>query len=260
MRGCVLKRALILSDLHSGHRVGLTPPKYQTAIPGNQYHRIQVETWEWYRQSVEALKPIDVLIVNGDAIDGKGARSEGVEQITGSISTQIDIAVECLKIADAKNVLVVAGTPYHTGSGEDAEQVIADKLSGSFHDHAKCKINGTIFSCKHKVGSSSIPHGKGTPIARERLWDLLWTEWDESDASNVIIRSHVHYFYFCGEPHWIGITTPALQGLGSRYGARQCSGVVHYGFLHFDCYEDGSYTWSPHLLRAVSQRRKVYEF
>jgi hypothetical protein len=254
-----LKRVLVLSDLHSGHRVGLTPPKYQNAIPGQEYYRIQIETWDWFKATIEALKPIHTVICNGDAIDGKGARSEGVEQITGSISTQIDMAVEALKVAEAKHYVIVAGTPYHTGAGEDAEQVIADKLGGRFHDHAKYKINGTVFSCKHKVGSSSIPHGKGTPIARERLWDLLWTEWDESDAANVIIRSHVHYFYFCGEAHWLGMTTPALQGLGSRYGARQCSGVVHFGMVHFDCMEDGTYSWSPHLLRAISQKRIVYE-
>ena len=69
-------------------------------------------------------------------------------------------------------------------------------------------------------------------------------------AANVIIRSHVHYHEFSGNPTHIAMTTPALQGWGSKYGERQCSGIVDIGLVQFDISE-GEYSWKCHLFQPV---------
>ena len=249
------KRVVTIGDAHSGHRVGLTPPKYQSAIPGDQYHRIQVELWDYYEKVIQLLKPIDILVHNGDAIDGKGARSGGTELIEADPIKQIDIAYDALKIANAKEYAFTKGTPYHTGDTTDYEKIIADKFNAPIKEHLWIEVNGVMFDIKHKIGSSSVPYGKNTQIAKDRLWNFIWSEYDEQPKADVYIRSHVHYFTYCGEDNYLAMTLPALQGQGSKFGARQCSGIVHFGIVWFDCYDDGSFIWNRRILRAVSQKQ-----
>lgn len=250
-----MTRLVILSDLHCGHRAGLTPPGWQTPLEAPDrlaaYARQQRVLWSWYAATIAALQPIDVLVVNGDAIDGRGSRSGGTELITTDLSAQAGMAVQCIAEAKAGAVHVVAGTPYHSGpDGEDWEERIADALGGVFHGHLWLPINGVMFDCKHKVGSSSVPHGRHTAISRERIWNLMWHEREGAPKSDVIVRSHVHYHEYSGNPTHLAMTTPALQGWGSKYGERQCSGIVDIGLVSFDISNEGAYTWQPHLLRV----------
>ena len=73
------KRVVAVGDAHAGHRAGIAPPAFQSAIVGDEYYRIQVELWNFYATVIQLLKPIDILIHNGDAIDGPGSRSGGTE-------------------------------------------------------------------------------------------------------------------------------------------------------------------------------------
>jgi len=250
------KRVVAVGDAHAGHRVGICPPSFQTAIPGEQYHRIQVELWDFYSKVVQLLKPIDILIHNGDATDGPGSRSGGTELITTDPNKQIEIAYQALSFAEADKYVLTFGTPYHTGQESDHEKILADKLGAAIQSHLWLNVNGTIFDVKHKIGNSSVPYGKGTPIAKEWLWNQLWAIHDEQPRADAYLRSHVHNHFFCGGPDWLGMTLPALQGQGSKFGARQCSQEVHFGLTWFDCYDDGSYKWNRKILRAVSQKQE----
>ena len=79
-----MKRIAVISDLHCGHVVGLTPPRWQSAVGlvGEKIAAMQKTLWDLYTEEMDAIKPIDVLIVNGDCIDGKGKRSGSTELIT----------------------------------------------------------------------------------------------------------------------------------------------------------------------------------
>ena len=255
-----MKRLVIVSDLHCGHRAGLCCPGYQYALQDASESRrawaqLQRELWQWYAATLRALQPIDWLVCNGDAIDGRGSRNNGVELITPDLSQQADMATAALEEARASKYLLIGGTPYHSDpDGEAWEAIIAERLGAIFGGHEWLDINGCVFDFKHKVGSSSVPHGRHTAISRERMWNVLWHERDWAPLSRVIIRSHVHYHEFSGNPTHLAMTTPALQGPGSSYGIRQCSGVVDFGLIHFDIDEDGGFTWKAHLLNINSMR------
>ena len=253
------KRLVAVGDAHSGHRVGLASPKFQSAIPGEQFWRIQVELWDYFQFHINELKkdhPIDILVHNGDAIDGPGGRSGGSELITTDCNRQIDIAYDALKIADAGNYFFTYGTAYHTGQDTDFEKVLADRFNGIIRSHLWLDVNGTTFDIKHHIGNSSVPYGKGTPLAKEWMWNTLWNlEQEQQPKADVYIRSHVHNFALSGGADWIAMTLPALQGQGSKFGARRCSQIVHFGLVWFDCYEDGSYIWSKRLLVLESQKQ-----
>jgi hypothetical protein len=256
------KRVLSCGDMHCGHRTGLTPPKFQSKIRGDNYFDIQRECWDFYAAEIERLKPVDVFINNGDAIEGKGFRSGGTELTYPDRVNQVEIAVACMELSEAKHYISTYGTPYHVGAEDDWEGMITSQLKESGHDadikgQQWIEINGTTFDIKHKVGASSIPHGRSTPQKKEQLWNLIWSDIGGQPRADIFLRSHVHYFDYSGTSTYLAMTLPALQGQGTKFGSRQCSGVVDFGLVWFDCYEDGSYTWSWSVLRAESQKQEA---
>lgn len=142
-------------------------------------------------------------------------------------------------------------TPYHVGKLDDYEDLLAEHLGAAIKDHPFFTIGGVTFDMKHKVGSSSVPYSRGTSIARDRLWNVLWSERGEQPKAGVILRSHVHYFSYVGGPGWVAMTTPALQAAGTKYGGRACSGTVDWGVVVFEV-EDGEFDWTAHLVNLES--------
>ena len=262
------KRLVVLADLHCSHLSGLTPPRWQlgtqhAAHPKHQKWRaIERECWKFYAKTLRQLQPIDVLVVNGDLIDGRGERSGGTELITLDRSLQCEMAVECIEQAKADFVIITYGTSYHSGQLEDWE----DSIAKHFEPHSKIgahewlDLNGVVFDFKHKVGTSSVPHGRKTPVEREKLWNALWADAGLQPRADYVIRSHVHYceggFSYRGGRQVWAMTTPALQAMGTKYGARQCSGLVDFGLVHFDITPKGGVTWHPHVVKIVSQQAR----
>lgn len=245
-----MKRVVIASDLHCGSEVGLTHPDFQT-MP------IQAELWDAFLGMMLPLQPIDILIVNGDLIDGKAYKAGGGRMITVDRAEQAEMAAQAIEVFDAKEIFLTYGSAYHGGQSEDWEGVVADKIGAPIEDQLWLEVYNTTFDVKHFVGASSIPHGRHTTIARDRLWNILWADMGQQPKSDVLIRSHVHYHNYNGGPTWVAMTTPALQGLGCKFGSRIPSGIVDYGLVHFDVDEDG-FTWDSDVILIDSQVATTY--
>lgn len=253
------KRVVCISDLHCGHRAGLTPPAWQHRSDHSdveaskmlaKWAKQQQVTWNWFRATMIALRPIDLLIVNGDAVEGKGKRSGGTELITSAQDDQTDMATHCIQVAQAKSYRMTRGTPYHTGEDDDWENIIAKNIGAKIGDHEWYDVNGLVFDVKHHIGGSSVPYSRATPLGRDGLWNLIWADLQLQPKADVLIRSHVHYCFDCQGiiPTQRYIVTPALQGFGSKYGARRCSGTVNVGFVSFDIESKETWSWQRHLL------------
>jgi len=251
------KRVVALGDFHSGHRVGLTPPKFNAkSLDSMALATVRERLWVAYAGWIDSLKPIDLLILNADCIEGKGEKSGGTELLYSDRNKQCEMAVEAIAYCKARNVVMSYGTGYHTGKGEDWEDIIAQEVGArEITSHGQVDVLGTVFDYKHHISGSIIPHGRHTAAAREHLWNILWNEHGEVAKAHVILRSHVHGYYFCGGPDWLAMTLPGLQGLGSKFGARIPSGTVDFGIVSFDVTGKGEYSWRPHLLEASIQRK-----
>lgn len=253
------KRVVILADMHCGSLVGLTPPKWFSEK--KEFYQIQKECWKFFTNEIDKLGKIDICIVNGDCIDGRQEKQGSTGLIAVDRREQVQMALECLEQVRAKKFFLTFGTGYHTGNKEDFEADLCDRLKKNAEavigGHLFVKVNGVIFDCKHKVNASTVPYGRHTPVAREKLWNQLWSIRKEQPNSDVVIRSHTHYLSMCGDRDYLAITTPALQGLGSKYGSRACSGTVDYGFLHFDIDEKGDYTWQAHMAEIEAQKAQI---
>lgn len=258
-----MKRGLIIGDLHSGHFAGLTHPDYQmrSTAPykkAAKWCRFEKESWKWYTKSVAAHGPYDFCIVNGDNIDGRGERSGSTELLTADRNQQCDMAIRALEEIDTAYYLFTYGTGYHTGNYEDFEDVVAEAFDAKIGAHEWLDVNGLIFDIKHHISASKLEHTRGTPIAREKVFNREWWANDEQPKGDIFIRHHVHRLHFGGGVEqgrvWMGVTGPAMQGMGSKYGARRCSAHVDYGFMVFEVSETGDWTWQPITAKFKSQQ------
>jgi hypothetical protein len=255
-------RLVGVSDLHSGHYCGITPPRWQD-------YGFQRSFWNWYVAKAKKLKP-DVIIDLGDNIDGRGERSGGTELITTDRNEQVLMAYESLIQFGAKRIIMVRGTPYHTGDKEDFEDTLCNMLNkngikAEIYDHAWVKIGGLIFDLKHKVGGSSVPQGRFTSVAREALWNLIWSAAGEQTRADWIVRGHVHYctgsYAYIGQRRIEGLTMPCLQvagpDFGTKFGARQCSGSIDVGVVSWDLDGRGGCVCNVHRMQTKQQKAKT---
>ena len=252
-------RILLWGDSHCGSYVGLTPPAYQTKFtpnPKTEEHRtlnkwanLQKECWDWYIDKLELLKPIDKLFYLGDGIEGTGHRSGGTELIVVDRKVQVQMAIEAIEVAEAKEMIMVYGTPYHTGQSEDFELDIARHFKCKIGGHEWEEVNGCMFDLKHKQGNTDNPTtGLWQQIRDHREWAGL----GEQPRADVLVRAHTHRFCILKIEDCIGITIPALQAYGSKFGARQCSRKVQFGLVALDVWPDGEIVEHIHIAKLAS--------
>lgn len=239
------KRVLALACLHCGSLVGLTPPAWWLPIDTHmtETRNLQKEMWTTYRRMLRQIGTVDVAIVDGDAIDGKAWRQGGRRLNTADRHEQKDMARSVLSHIDTKEWVVVPGTGYHTGKLELFERELAKDLGAQFKLRAFLDINGSIWDVRHKIGGSSIPHGRLTALLREKLWNQLWAARKNQPEVNVTLRAHVHYHIGAFRKGWVGMTLPALQAPATEYGQLDCSGTVDWGMVLFEVTKKGNVGW-----------------
>lgn len=261
------KRVVAIADMHCGHRAGLTPPEWQLN-PENpddeKWLAIQSEQWKWYKRTIAKLKPIDLLLVLGDCVDGKSLKADSRDTIRRKRREQVEMAMTCIDLADAKYISMVYGTRYHVADWEDDLcSALGEKATIGAHEWPE--INGVVFDIKHKVGSShAAEHTRLTSIMREQQWNSLWAESGRQPKGDILLRAHVHYHRagkrMIGDRAVWAIICPALQGVGSEFGGEQCSGTVDFGLLQFDVAPNGDVGWREHVTVLDSHYAKVTQY
>ncbi len=222
------KNIVIISDLHSGSVYGLVPPDYYST----HYASMQSESWQAYCKLVKKWAKPDVLIVNGDLIEGRQKAQGGAELVTIDRNVQCDMAEISLEMWEAKKIFLSYGSTYHVSEqAEDFEYNIAKNLGAVIEGRLFLNIEGLTFDIRHKVGRSSIPHGRATPLLRAMMWALLKEAEGSGPKVDIIVRSHVHYHLWIEQPGKIAFTTPALQLSRGRFGSRECEGTTHWGAI-----------------------------
>lgn len=254
------KRVLVLADSQCGHRSGLTPPEWGLN-PANPHDRkwagLQRAQWNWFHRKITQWQPYWLLLYLGDAVDGKSERACGRDAIRLQREEQTQMVEQIINLINPRSTEMVYGTRYHVRDWEDE---IARMVGAKIGAHGWPEVSGVIFDIKHKIGSSTIPHGRMTPLLRSRLWNELWVARNRQPNANILLRAHVHYFMQYSDAHSFMATCPALQGVGTEYGAEQCEGLIDYGFLTFDIKPSGSWTWQSHLAELPQARAQTSKY
>lgn len=244
-----MKRIAIISDSHSGHKFGLCPPDWQSG----KFRKLQKQLWDWFARTAADCGAVDVLVCNGDMIDGNGEKSGGTELITTDRLEQAEMAAQAIRCFDAKRTFVVAGTGYHSGTAEEFERPVADAVGGSYVGEAFFRAEGVNVHCRHHIGTAQMPQSKGTALLRAQLMDALAASVGPGgDRADVIVRSHAHSFLAVANDFGLAFVTDGLQ-LRSRYG-RRLDGWSDVGLLVLDV--DGEdVSWTRHRFNPPTLAR-----
>lgn len=217
------KKIVIVSDPHCGNIAGLWN------VGGNS---VQRETRDRHGEIVKAWKRPDIIILNGDGIDGPGKRNNFDIHET-DVGLQAGVCAGFMNEFKAKEGFIICGTDYHCAGDTDHERMIGMALEadwdGKVHWELLLNINGYRMHFRHHHSSSGVKHGRFTAMARTRGWFETEAFFHDAPKVDLLVRSHVHYFTWQEDSFSAGMTTPALQARGSRYGTLRCDGHVDFG-------------------------------
>lgn len=185
-----MTRILVENDLHCGNILGLTPPAYWRA----DLQAIQRVMWDFREAQLAAIDPVDIHVINGDAVDGPG-RKDSLGHLTTDLDLQAEMAIECIERVQAGTRIFTYGSPYHVTAFGNVETAIAKHFGQLPQDTARFQVHGRKFNFRHVVGRSDVPNGQGAQTAKEITRDLLQAILDGHDPADVYGRAHVHYFY-----------------------------------------------------------------
>lgn len=257
------RRLVPIADLHAGHRGGLTPPGWwwndNDRVPSwkRAWARVQRELWEEYLGIAEEIGAGQAVALVGDAIEGRGSKTAGTELITSSVLEQIEMACEAVRVLRPSRVVVFRGTRFHVSEdGDDAEDLIAQEFNCEVLDHGCLDFDGKVFDVRHHNPRSGVPYGRGTPLAREWVNNVLLSARNEAPTADVVLRAHVHYWAYVGGPGWVAHSIPPLQAKGSKHGERVVGGTVDWGIIEF-WIEDGRVRWREHIKALVANKMRI---
>lgn len=216
------------------------------------------ESWNQYCEIARKWFKPDVLIVNGDSIEGRQDRQGGAELITNDRNVQCDMAIDTINVWQAKRVYMTYGTAYHVGSqAEDFEYNIAQKIGATIEGRLYLNIEDVVFDIRHKIGTSSVPHGRATSLLKEMMWDLIEEANGVGPHVDCIVRSHAHYHIWVETPDKVAIITPGLQLKRGRYGSRECSGEIHWGAIRLTVDDGEIVCKEKHIVKLQSNKAHV---
>ena len=204
--------------MHVGSRLAVSPPLFRDSKGGTyRANKVQRALFDAWCKTAAAWNAPDVLVINGEPIDGQGAKGRGTEQWTTNYYDQINAAVALTRAFHAKKIFLTQGSGYHVEQGgvsiEETfgERVGAEKVKGQFvNPEIYLTVENVHFNFAHAIGSSiSGWNYRSTAIAKEMMLGQLMKS--HKYPFDVLVRSHVHYFWAVESAGKLGVITPAWQ-------------------------------------------------
>ena len=221
------KYLLALGDLHVGSAYGLVHPKVPRHVGAGEEDvervkltKIQRYLWRCYNHMLNSPKlpeKIDVVVVNGDVIQGKRDPWEFRLSLE-RLDDQRDHAVAILKPLRERceRMYIVMGTRSHSLDIFDVEREIALALNAKYHYVFNIKILGKVFNFVHSRSHAYVY--KTTPLSREISYNALMAEFKKVPRADVIVRSHIHSLVSVRIGRKLAVFLPCWQ-ISSEYAA-----------------------------------------
>jgi hypothetical protein len=255
------KRVLVLSDPHTGASTGLTHPDYEVSGKLKPHKTRRTELWKSFKSSLKDLGKIDHVIGVGDLIHGPAKGKVTDEILANESNKQKEMIIRIFEEIGADTGLLIHGTPWHVDEKAiPIEQEIADSLGYEFHKIAEeHEVNKVLFHVKHKIGGSNDPRTLGNMLTKEYETVCLnhIRHGVPSRVPDIILRGHRHVFHQRGDEKWIGFILPCLQAWGGNVAVQLTT--VYYptvGFMWFDIYTNGDFTYGVNIFELKSQSER----
>jgi len=241
-----MRKHLFLADTHIGSKFGLWPQGFKIPdfgeLPLGVNQKILWIYWSDLISTLNMIGKLDSVVLVGDLIDGKGKKSEGVEQLVTDPLTQARAAVELFKplrkLCD--KMFIVRGTVYHDQVGGRATEYIGEQLNAEKNEedgtHSWWELtldlgNGHYAHVAHHGGNPYVY--RATTAEREGFFmSLSADKFDlpEGKNWNLIVRAHTHFFIHVEHPTLHIVYLPSWQ-LKTPYLIRKGPGrlIPHIG-------------------------------
>jgi predicted phosphodiesterase len=205
-------RVRVLSDLHIGSRWGLWPPGMVIRGEPLPQSEVNAAIWQIWQRMNAAPVP-DVVIMNGDILNGANPRERGEGVKAVEPDAEQTAAVEILApLLSGKAHYWLYGTPYH----EKMTELLARHLgaaawnTGAFVEHV-----GDLSVAGHVLNIAHHPEGRavlytGTSMERAVMLSLV-AEASGRSRCDVIIRSHWHRYHLYQSGGKTAVQTPGWQ-------------------------------------------------
>jgi len=226
--------------------------------PDDEEHRQNVGQkylWECWLALARAWPQLDLLILNGDVIEGCAQKSYGTGVASVDRSVQAECAVRCVRafrdINKPTKIIRTEGTPYHEGHHQGGMKAFDHALEipkrRVAHEMLPFDItlaDGKILNVKHHPEGSAALY-VGTVQDREAIWAVIAEQLNGLPRANFLVRSHLHFFGRLDSMGKTHILTPCFQ-LASAYARKQryyrwhpvIGGILlRYDPLHDDRYQ-----------------------
>lgn len=191
----------VTSDQHVGSAFGLWAPEVKLSSGGHyQLHKGQRYLLQHWQRIAAELPPLDVLIWNGDAIDGRQPKSHGRYIIEPEPVKQVEVLLELARpflarVRDGGQVFVLRGTQYHD-EDDAAMETFAREIGAQRDDYGHYSWDWLLIEWRHIVfdiahSQSLATRYRAMPLEREgQFSDMAGLQAD------VVVRGHIH------NPHW----------------------------------------------------------
>lgn len=200
---------VFLNDLHAGSYYGLWP---RDRLPrgGHSGPRYLLRCWE--QLLAEWPEKVDLLILNGDLIDGPQKKSAGTGVFAVSDKEQVEGAIELLEAwtKRARVTLRCWGTPYHEGHTDPLFAL--DLALGIRESRQMFDLDlgsGILNIAHHPMGGAALY--QGTTTDREALWSTIAGATKRTLTPRWIVRAHHHHFMVQETEHKTVVKSPCWQ-------------------------------------------------
>jgi len=195
---------VVLSDLHTGSELSPIPSDFETKngrpIKGTG---IQEELTRAYLELAGAWRKPDILIVLGDAVDGKQRKKAGVGVWSTLLEDQSNASCQLIRAFQAERHVVLRGTDYHVDNqGDPIEEQLAKDLGalkagdGQYRSALKfiLEAGDMRLHFAHHVPTSQTEWFLSTPGAKEGI--RLQLQWRRLGHIDALFRGHNHYWWY----------------------------------------------------------------
>lgn len=230
--------------MHVGSQYAVCSPDAAIGGRGLAMTDFNKDMYEYWCDVIDSKQqPTDIMVLNGEPIDGANNKSGGTGVWTTNVMEQLNDAERLMRMHSWRELLMTRGSRYHVAVNNMAhEEVLARTLgatpySGMFSEamgkqlenkHFKLDydkygqytdnylwfvIGGKRFSVCHHIGYNKVELYRTSALSKEtavmKFAEGRW--YPEGESVNVIVRSHVHYYVEIRYVNQIAFTTPCWK-------------------------------------------------
>jgi len=267
----------VISDMHTGSTVGLSPPNFPIADGGyvrqNAGQQWLYAQWQDAMERIIDAKP-DVGVILGDMI--QGSHQKDGQLVTNRLDLQAAAAHILVEpFADAVGTLyIIRGTEWHEGAASENINALAKLLGAEpspvTGQHSWWQLylqppggtNKPVIHFAHHIAFTRVSWYAATAPLRDVL--MLLTDlykWYREDAPhlNMMVRAHRHEFiHVQTAPDIQTLVIPGWQ-LPTAYAMRSVSGKIPqigYAMIEWDGFD---LVVKPRFYRAPMPRVEVIQ-